>query len=114
MQQLTYSVLYHDSLERPCSVDWRPGAGQWSRWMGDTLGWDHIGDGLDAESYKALLAHFGLEEVADEHPISAITSQRPQDLARKRRELEARKGLDRLEMRSHTVGYDGEADFHEG
>jgi hypothetical protein len=59
-----------------------------------------------------LLKRFGLDLVQKELPLEEIIKLGPQALIRKRRELEEKYGLERLEVKSDTVGYSAEADHH--
>jgi len=114
----TYSVDYfppeEDLLYLENAVDWDYHVrGQWSISGRDRSGcaWQ-CEKGLDTHAYKALLAHFGLEQWAEEFPPERIISMSPRELAEERRRKEETGALPKKEMASDTLGYNVRAEDH--
>jgi hypothetical protein len=115
MPQGTYSVRYSDSEGRLYAADWNYWGYklQWSRSQRSSLGWYPLGPRLDEKAYAALIQHFGLEEFTENLVADDICQMSPRLLANLRRRLESRRDLPRLEIKSQTLGYNGEAELHE-
>lgn len=76
----TYSVTDPDDSAR--AVDWSwpdPGSHRWTMSLKDGVRWEG-GDPLTEEGRKILLAHFEIEDQADDLPLAAIETLSPHDL----------------------------------
>jgi hypothetical protein len=84
---------------------------RWSVSRRAGVGWDPRGP-ISEKERLILLERFGLGLLREELPLEEIIRLGPQALIRKRRELEERYGLERLEVKSDTLGYEVEADHY--
>ncbi len=98
----TFSVVYDGHTK---AIDWSwefkhrwaTSFAEGSRWVAE--------DVVSPEAYRMLLQRFGLDQWADEFPLSHVIEQTPAWLIEERRMKEAEHGLPRLEVKNHTVGF---------
>lgn len=109
----TFSFYYdRDGNGGVLALDWSwLTKGVWTASMRDGVEWCPCKE-TDEKTHAALLEKFGLEDYADEFSLERIRVMPPVELALERRAIETDHGLDRLEMRSDTVGYDVLAEDH--
>ncbi len=87
------------------SADWRwpKGHPEWRMSSKEGIRWEDDGP-LNETGRKMLLKHFGLELVGRHLPIKTLATMSPAALLRKRRGIERRGGLERLEPVSDRPG----------
>ena len=104
---MTFSIRYnskHSEAYTEYAVDWDwKFRNQWARSEKDGIKWYPM-EGLDKESYRAIIRKFGLEEERKTLTLEKIITISPKKLGRMRRKKEKSEGLPYKEIISDTVG----------
>ena len=103
MKKGTISFRYGNGLS--VNWDWPEGhENEWTVSEKEGVRNEYVGK-LNREAYEVLMDRFGLSSDVDSLPIDVVRTMSPQELAQARRTMENVEGLERLTIRSDTMGY---------